>query len=337
MSGLFCGEFRTPGERREKPVHPLFSMIVSASRRTDIPAFYSDWLLNRLQAGYALTRNPFNPLQVSKVLLEPGKVDCLVFWTKNPAPLLARLDEIDRLGHSYYFHYTLTGCDRTLEERLADLDVRIAAFRRLSERIGPERVLWRFDPIVLTRALDTDHYLRAFAQLAQQLHGFTRQCTISFLSMYAKCKRNLAGIALLPLEDSEKIQFIGSLAAIADRVGIELRACCDPLLTEQCGIAAARCIDGRLAADILGQPVRIKKDGGQRPGCGCAVSVDIGAYNTCPHGCRYCYANVNPLTAARNHASHDPQSPLLTGVLNGRETITERRTVSARAPRGELF
>ncbi len=312
-------------------------MIVSASRRTDIPAFYSDWLLNRLQAGYVLVRNPFNPLQVSRVALDPGVVDCLVFWTKNPAPLLPRLDEIDRLGYPYFFHYTLTGCDHTLEQHLADIDTRIAAFRRLSERIGPERMLWRFDPIVLTPTLDPGHYLRSFAQLAQQLRGFTRRCTISFLSVYAKCKRNLAGLALLPLEDSEKIRFIRLLAALAARCEIELCACCDPLLTEQCGIAAARCIDERLVADILGQPVRIKKDSGQRPGCGCAASVDIGAYNTCPHGCRYCYANVSPQVVARNHAAHDPRSPLLTGVLNGRETITERRMASVCSPQGRLF
>ena len=312
-------------------------MIISASRRTDIPAFYSEWLLNRLRQGYVLVRNPFNPRQVSRVSLDPQGVDCIVFWTKNPVPMLPCLDEIDRLGHRSYFQCTLTACDRTLERHVPKKAERLAAFRRLAERIGPERVLWRFDPILFTRTQVPDAVLREFDDLAKQLHPFTRQCTVSFLSLYEKCKRNLLGVDLLTPDDTEKSNFVRQMAAIAGQYGINLKACCDHFLQEQCGIEAARCIDERLVAAMLGQPIRLPKDKGQRPGCGCGVSVDIGAYNTCPHGCRYCYANVSDLAVAANWASHDPCAPLLTGVLTGQETLTERKIVSCCSPQGSFF
>jgi len=312
-------------------------MIVSASRRTDIPAFYSEWLLHRLREGYVLVRNPFNPMQVSRVSLDPQVVDCIVFWTKNPAPLLPRLGEIERLGHRCYFHYTLTACDRRLERHVPDKAERIAVFRRLADRIGPERVLWRFDPILFTREQEPNTVLREFAELVQALHPFTRQCTISFLSLYQKCKRNLRDVEMLPLDDTKTLHFVRQLVALTGESGIKLKACCDSFLHERCGIEAAQCIDGRLLATLLGEPVRIAKDKGQRPDCGCFASVDIGAYNTCAHGCRYCYANVNDQVVAANLATHDPRSPLLTSVLTGQEAITDRIIASCRSPQGTLF
>lgn len=311
-------------------------MIISASRRTDIPAFYGEWLLNRLREGSVLVRNPFNPHQVSRVSLDPEAVDCLVFWTKNPAPLLARLAEIERLGHRFYFQYTLTACDRSLEPHLSAKAERIATFRTLAERLGPERVLWRFDPILFTRSQGLELLLREFSDLAAKLRGHTRQCTVSFLSLYAKCRRNLAGVDLFTPDDRERMAFVRRLVEIAAESDIVLRACCDPFLKEQCGIEAARCIDDRLLAAILGHPVCISKDKGQRPGCGCAASIDIGAYNTCPHGCRYCYANVSERAVAANRASHDPCSPLLTGTI-GKEMVTDRKIVTSRVPRGRLL
>jgi hypothetical protein len=311
-------------------------MIVSASRRTDIPALYAKWLLNRLRDGHALVRNPFHFRQVSRVSLEPSQVDCLVFWTKNPAPMLAHLAEIERLGHCFYFQYTLTACPRELEPYLPPREERIAAFRRLAERIGPDRVLWRFDPIVCTRQQGPEAVLREFATLAAQLHRHTRRCTVSFVTLYAKCKRNLAGIDLLAMDDGEKMAFAGRLAEIAANHGIALQACCDSFFSGQCGIEPARCIDHRLVATIAGQAVHVAKDKGQRPGCGCVASVDIGAYDTCPHGCRYCYANVGERAVAANWAAHDPNSPLLSGTLTGQERIVERTATPLR-PRQKML
>ena len=311
-------------------------MIVSASRRTDIPAFYGEWLLNRLRQGVVLVRNPFNPLQVSRVNLDPQQIDCIVFWTKNPAPLLPRLPEIDRLGYRYVFQFTITACDRSLERHVPAKDERLNTFRTLAERIGPERVLWRFDPILFTRSQGLGLLLREFSDLAAKLRGYTRQCTVSFLSLYAKCRRNLAGVDLLIPEDQERMAFVRRLVEIAAESDIGLRACCDPFLNEQCGIEAARCIDDRLLTTILGHLVRISKDRGQRPGCGCIASIDIGAYNTCPHGCRYCYANVSERAVTANRTAHDPRSPLLTGHLSGKEAIIERKIVARYPSRGRF-
>jgi hypothetical protein len=312
-------------------------MIISASRRTDIPAFYSAWLLNRLREGFVLVRNPFNPSQVSRVPLDPKTVDGIVFWTKNPAPMLAHLSEIDRLGYPYYFQFTLTAYDHSLEQNVPVKATVLATFRDLAARIGPERVLWRFDPILFTPTFTPAWHLHWFAQLAAQLQGSTRRCTISFLSLYAKCKRNLQGIQLLSPDVREKIQFVAQLATIAKKYEIQLCACCDSFLQEQCGVEAARCIDDRVLASLLGQPLRVKKAVGQRAGCGCIASVDIGAYTTCPHGCRYCYANVSEQAVAHNLAAHDPESPLLSGALTGNETVTLNKMASCRSSQSGLF
>lgn len=312
-------------------------MIISASRRTDIPALYSPWLLNRLHAGSALVRNPFRPDQVSEVVLDPDLVDGIVFWTKNPAPMLPQLAALDRLGYRFYFQFTLTPYGRDLEANMPPKASLIATFRQLADRLGPERVLWRYDPLILTPTHTPADHLQWFEQMAAQLQGSTRCCTLSFLSLYAKCKRNLQGIELLFLESSEKIKFVAQLFGIAKRYGIKLLACCEPWLGESCGIGPARCIDDRLLAAILGQSLRVKKAVGQRPGCGCVASIDIGAYDTCSHGCRYCYANSNHQVAARNHSRHDPQAPLLNGVLTGGEVITRKTLASCRLPQARLF
>ncbi|MCL2458281.1 MAG: DUF1848 domain-containing protein [Desulfobulbus sp.] len=298
-------------------------MIISASRRTDIPAFYGRWLLNRLREGHALVRNPFHFQQVRRVSLDPRQVDCLVFWTKNPAPLLPYLPEIERLGHRFYFHYTLTACNRDLEPLLPPREERIAAFCALAEQIGPHRVLWRFDPIVFTGRQGSQAVLGEFAALAARLRRHTRQCIVSFVTLYAKCRRNLAGQDLSAVDDGEKMAFVGNLVEIAASHGIELHACCDSFFNGPGGIGTARCIDDRLVSTISGQTVQISKDKGQRPGCGCAASVDIGAYDTCPHGCRYCYANAGERAVAANWAAHDPRSPILSGALTGQERIIE--------------
>jgi DNA repair photolyase len=312
-------------------------MIISASRRTDIPAFYGDWLMQRLRQGYVLVRNPFNPLQVSRVSLDSQVVDCIVFWTKNPAPLLEKLREIERLGHRFVVQFTLNAYDRTLEQYVPPLHQRLTTFRQLADQIGPDRVLWRFDPILFTRSHGPDMVLRSFAQLADQLRTSTRQCTISLVSLYAKCRRNMNDIALLEPPDEEKKRFVHQLCVLAWDNGISLKSCCDPFLHETCGIEAGRCIDAKLIADITGVPLAIPSNKGQRPGCGCAVSIDIGAYDTCPHGCRYCYANMNQYRVAAKREEHDPDGPLLNGTLNGRERITERMCHSWRQVQNRQF
>lgn len=262
-------------------------MIISASRRTDIPTYYSPWLLNRLRTGEVLVRNPFNRRQVSRLRLDPGLIDCLVLWTKNPAPLLPYLPLITELGYSLVVHFTITGCDHALEPGVPALDERIATFCALARILGPQRVLWRFDPIVLTQSQGPEDWLNRFSWLAAQLHGYTLQCAISFVSLYAKCRRNLAGVDLLLVDEAAKQALVLGLAEQARLHGMRLVACCDAFLIERCGVEQARCIDAAQLSAILGYHApRVEKDPGQRSGCGCSRSVDIGAYECCGHGCR---------------------------------------------------
>ena len=312
-------------------------MIISASRRTDIPAFYSPWLLNRLRAGMVLVRNPFNRRQVSEILLDPSVVDCLVLWSKNPAPLLPLVRDIECMGYPLVIQYTITGCDGVLEPGLPNLATRLETFKRCAELLGPDRVLWRFDPILLTKNCDHERVIHRFAEISAALSGLTRQCTISFVSLYAKCRRNLAGTELVTPDENSKKRLIFVLNTLAVDRGIRLKGCCDAFLTEHCALEQAHCIDAKQLSEILGYRLGAKKDPGQRPACGCSQSIDIGAYDSCPHGCRYCYANTSHRSAIKNNALHDPHSPLLSGQLQGDETIHRREMVSSQSIQPSLF
>lgn len=282
-------------------------MIISASRRTDIPAFYSDWLLNRLRAGFVMTRNPFNAAQVRRVALSPDEVDCLVLWTKDPGPVLDRLDDLDALGYRYYFQFTLTAYEKELEPGLRDKQALLEDFRRLSERIGSHRVRWRYDPIVLCEGWDIPRHRAAFARLCTELAGYTEDVTISFVDEYEKLKSPL----IRSLSEGEMTALAGSFAEIAGVHGLPVKTCCEKLDLTGFGVKRASCIDGALVERLVGHPLKIKPDRGQRPGCGCVSSVDIGAYNTCPGGCVYCYASHSPTSVARNRLRHDPGGEFL--------------------------
>lgn len=297
-------------------------MIISASRRTDIPAYFAPWLLNRLREGYVLVRNPYNFRQVTKVSLDSSAVDCLVFWTKNPGPILPLLDEIEQLGHQYSFQFTLTPYAADLEQSLPDKPYLISLFQRLARRVGPDRLVWRYDPILFFPGFTPKDHVARFASLASQLQGFTHRCTISLLSLYPKCKKNLRDVGLIEVDEDALLACIARLREEAHAHGIVLDACADTFLQECCGLPPARCIDAPLVGLLRGQSVRLGRDPGQRPACRCTTSVDIGAYNSCAHGCRYCYANTSGKAVVLNRRQHDPASPLLIGRLTGEETIT---------------
>ena len=265
-------------------------MIVSASRRTDLPAFYSEWLMERLRAGFVDVRNPRNPAQTRRVSLLAEDVDCFVFWTKDPAPMLPLLPELDRMGHRYYFQFTLTPYGKTLEPGLRDKAALLETFRELAAHVGRERVVWRYDPIVLNGVYDLAFHRERFAAYAARLAGCTEQATISFVDRYAKLARAYQRGLLREILPEEQAELCGSFAATAAREGLRLAACCEAGL-EPYGVAQAHCIDRELAERLCGGPVSAAPDKNQRPGCGCAASVDIGSYGKCGHGCIYCYAN----------------------------------------------
>jgi hypothetical protein len=298
-------------------------MIISASRRTDIPAFFSDWFINRVQAGWVSVVNPFNAKQVRRVSLEPSQVDALVFWTKNPARFVPHLDELEAKGYAYYFLYTLNNYPGFLEPDLPPLDRRLQSFKALSRRLGPDRVIWRYDPIVISSATPPEYHEQNFAVLAKELRGHTMRVVISFMQTYAKLRGRLIqaemeqGVKFIDYKDGQHEEDLwrlsAKLAKIAQSHGLEIRACAEERDLSGAGVEPSACIDAGLINQLFGLGLPLGRDPHQRGACGCAPSVDIGAYNTCSHACLYCYANANPASTAKNLEAHDPNSPCLLG------------------------
>lgn len=299
-------------------------MIISASRRTDIPSFYAEWMLKRLRAGYCTVPNPFNRKQVTRVDLAPHAVDCIVFWTRNPAPLMPQLDEIDRLGHRYYFQFTILDNPPLLDPHLPPLETTLHRARELARGIGRGRVVWRYDPIILSNQTQVDFHIRAFRRIAVALKGCTQRSVISIIDRYPKVERRLRsleqqGIHIMNREQSAEAvrALLPRLLEIAAGNGMRIQSCADDLGMAACGVEPGKCVDDALIFEQFGIEVSRRKDPAQRPACRCVVSRDIGMYDSCPHGCIYCYATGKPATVQRNHARHDPHSPSLISWYEG--------------------
>ncbi|MBA7583484.1 hypothetical protein ES708_25429 [subsurface metagenome] len=307
-------------------------MIISASRRTDIPAFYSKWFMNRIRAGYCLVPNPRNMKQVSRVSLQPHDTEAIVFWSKNPAPMLPHLAELDKLGFYYYFQFSLNDYPRALEPNIPSLNDRIETFKTLSQQIGPLRVVWRYDPIIISNITSFDFHRERFTWIAEELKGATHRVMVSIVDFYQKTERRLS-----QLETEEGYSFdrhvlssvgitnlLRDFGDIARKNDIEIFTCAEEGDYSQVGVPPGRCVDERLLAKIWSLNLKYKKDPSQRDSCLCMVSKDIGMNNTCMHGCPYCYATVNYSVAQRRYNEHDPHSPLLWGNPNKIPEIPEK-------------
>lgn len=300
-------------------------MILSASRRTDIPAFNSDWFFNRIREGFVLVRNPFSYHQLSKIELTPSVVDCIVFWTKNPANMLNKLELIS--GYNYYFQFTVTGYGTAVERKVPTKAQVITTFKKLSQKIGADKVIWRYDPIIINDSFNIDFHKRNFELLASELEGCTNLCIISFVDLYQKTKRNMRNINVLHDEKSFYDTAM-CLASIAEKHNIKMQACSEFVDLTDAGIEKAKCIDDRLISHIVGHRIQLEKDKHQRDCCTCAASIDIGAYNTCRHECLYCYANYSPRRVENQAKKHHPLSPLLTGHIEPGDIIVHRKVES---------
>ncbi len=292
-------------------IAPLF---LSASRSTDIPALYSKWFVNRLKSGYLRWINPFNNKQ-SIISLEGVKL--IVFWSKNPQPMIGYLDELEKRDIKYFFHYTLNDYEEDgFEPGIPSLDKRIETFKKLSSIIGKDRVLWRFDPLILTDKINADMLLEKIRRIGDQIAPFTCRLTISFLVHYEKVKKNMNNKSINVFDFTEEtVSIIGKgLQDMSCRWGIPVYTCAEPRSLEKYGIYHGACIDSshicktfqkdtqimsffgehNLQTDLLKQEhdaIYDLKDPGQREHCRCIVSKDIGRYDTCTHFCVYCYAN----------------------------------------------
>ena len=275
-------------------------MIISASRRTDIPAFHGRWFMNSIREGFCLVANPFNPAQVSKVSLAPADVETIVFWTRNPEPLMPHLAELDSLGYSYYFQYTLLDYPKELHPHARSLDETITTFQNLSGAIGPKRVIWRYDPIIISNVTNAEFHIRRVEQIAARLEGCTQRLVISILDVYRGIQKRLEalvskGLCVEPAPSRDTIlEMAAGIVRAASARGMEVQSCAEePDLTEA-GVKPGKCIDDKLIRDLIGHPVSARKDPTQRKACHCVVSKDIGMYGTCPAGCVYCYAARAP-------------------------------------------
>ena len=301
-------------------------MIVSASRRTDIPAFYSDWFFNRMKEGYVCVRNPMSFHQVSKIQLTPDVVDCIVFWTKNPFDMLANhAQELENIHIPYYFQFTVNPYNQIIEPHVPKKEVIFKTFISLSEKIGKERLIWRYDPIIFTDTIDFNYHIKYFDYIAEKLALHTNKCIISFLDFYKKTERNMSAINVFDPILEQKIDFSRKLYEIASHYGLKLVTCAEKLDLSEIGIRHGQCIDSGLIAHLCKGKILVKKDKNQREECGCIESIDIGAYNTCRHGCLYCYANYSQATVEKQCKLHNPSSPLLFGELGPEDRIIERK------------
>jgi hypothetical protein len=289
-------------------------MIVSVSRRTDIPAFYGQWFVNRLRAGYCLVPNPFNLHQVARVSLLREDVDAFVFWTRNPRPFVPALDELDRRGDPYVVLFTLTGYGPPLEFGAPDPVSAVGAFRELSLRVGAERVRWRYDPVVFGPGLGPRDHVRRFSRLASRLEGATTTVVTSLLDLYRKTRRRLGEVArehvLDPADDPRAGEMVAALVERARRHGMDLVTCAEERDFSRFGARPGACIDADQLARLFGVSVH-GSDPGQRTCCRCAPSRDIGMTDTCLHECAYCYATRSHEAARRRHAAHDPEGESL--------------------------
>lgn len=311
-------------------------MIISASRRTDIPSYYTEWFFNRIREEYVLVRNPMNIHQVGKISLSPDVVDGIVLWTKNPIPMLKRISELDK--YSYYFQFTLTSYGKDVEPYIPSKNKEIIpAFCDLSKKIGRERIVWRYDPIFINETYTMEYHRKYFRVLAAKLGDYTEKCTVSFLDLYRNTTRNIQPFGIRTLSPTEQVELISYFSEVAKEYGFYIDTCAEDIDLSKFGVLHAHCIDKDRLERIGNFKLNIEKDENQRGACGCFSSIDIGTYNTCKNGCVYCYANYSQNTVYKQTQCHNPMSPLLFGELDERDVIKERKMHSCKQCQLTIF
>lgn len=285
-------------------------MIINTGGRTDTVQYYSDWLLNCFKKGFVYSRNPFYPNKVTKYDLTPDKVDCVVFCSKNYEPILNRLFEITDKFNTYFF-YTITAYENDIEPNVPTIEKSIETLLKLENIVGSKRIAWRYDPVLLTEKYTIDYHLKTFENMAQKLEGHIDRCIFSFVEMYKKLSINMP--ELNPVPDTDKTELAKGFGNIAKKHNIIIQTCATKEDYSAYGINLSGC----MTLDILAKANNIRfkklKHTGMRQNCNCIETRDIGAYNTCPNGCRYCYANSNPKIAAENFKKHNPEFDMILG------------------------
>ena len=292
-------------------------MIIQTGMRTDIPAFYSEWLCNRIKEGYVMVRNPYQPQQVTRYTFSPSVVDLIAFCSKNPAPMLSHMDLLKTYG--MYWFVTITPYGKEIEPLVPDVEAVIDTFRQLAEITGPDSMGWRYDPIFLNETYTPEVHIQKFTQIAQALEGYTHTCVISFIDLYQKVRRNFPEAQAVPKE--KRLSLGKTMIQIAAAHGMKVYPCGEGTELACYGADCNGCMTQETYEKALHTTLDIPKKQPLRKECACFMGNDIGAYNTCLHGCKYCYANYDTKTVRQNYALHDPKSPFLIGNLKADDKI----------------
>lgn len=292
-------------------------MIINTGQRTDIPAFYAEWFANRLKEGFVCVRNPYNPNQVSRYRLDPSVVDMIGFCTKNPAPMFPYIDLLKDYGQ--YWFVSITPYGRDIEPNVSDKHRLLNDFKKLSEKIGINSVGWRYDPIFFSERYTTEYHLRAFEQIASTLGGYTKTVVISFIDLYPKVKRNFPEAREVTRE--QRLTLGKAFIEIAATHGMTIKACAEGDELAAYGADCSGCMRISDYEKAIGKRLDAPKRKGARAECACYLSCDIGAYNTCKHLCRYCYANAESSKVLAQSRLHAPASPFLIGNYKDGDVI----------------
>lgn len=294
-------------------------MILNTGSRTDIPAYYSDWFYNRIKEGYVLSRNPFYPTQITKYLLNPEVIDMIVFCTKNPSPMLRRLSLLS--SFDTFWFVTITPYGTEIEPHVPSVESVITSFQKLSRQVGKDRISWRYDPIFVTDRYSVSYHIDQFRQMAKALSGYTEQCVVSFIDLYEKTKRNFSEARMVTSAEQEAI--VAAFSETATEYKLQIHLCCENISLIRKNVDADGCMSKAVLEKALGCKLQTPQKKMARKECSCLLGADIGAYNTCGHGCLYCYANYDSTTVAKNRKLHDPASPLLIGNLSENDVVKQ--------------
>jgi hypothetical protein len=288
--------------------------------RTDTVQYYTKWLLKRFEEGYVYSRNPLFPDKVTRYELTPDKVDCVVFCSKNYEPILSDITKITGRFNTY-FHYTITAYGKDIEPGVPSIEQSMETLKKLSAIVGRQRVAWRYDPVLLTQKYTVQTHLETFERMAKELAPYIDRCIFSFVEIYKKLQFNMP--ELIPLTEEDMNALAQGLGSTASKYGITIQTCGMNGDYSRYGINASGCMTLDMLGKANGVAFRNLKHKGLRQGCHCIESRDIGAYDTCMNGCKYCYANQNPKKAFKNFKLHDPDSPLLLGHIEATDTVTQ--------------
>ncbi len=300
-------------------------MIINTGNRTDIPAFFSEWFYNRIKEKYVLVRNPYYLEQVTKYALNPDVVDILCFCTKNPQPMLQRLDEISEFNQIWFV--TITPYGKDIEPNVPEKSEVINSFKTLSKSVGINLVGWRYDPIFINEKYSIEFHIESFEKMAKELSGYTKQFVISFIDLYEKTKRNFKGISAVKKDEQEFL--VKRFVEIGKKYNFKIFTCSENVELEKFGVDVSGCMTKVVIERAIGATLDIPKSiKTSRESCACLLGNDIGAYNTCNHACLYCYANYDMKIVRNNMKLHNKMSPMLIGDINKDDIIKDSKQVS---------